>query len=1155
MGVENSAQIIKYLDDAALKLMYSRLNSRFVVVNELPAVNTLSPDERKPIYLLNDGVGHVPYFIKDGEWEPAGITAEELEEKADRVEGAHAGNLAVLDADGNLADANAKPSDFATAHQGEVAQEAYDLANSAYQKPAAGIPETDLAQSVQDSLELADTALQEEDIGDKADKVSGATEGHFASLDSEGNLADAGVSASDFSKVTASSANGKIKVDGSDVTVYTHPTAEAAEPSAVQVGRDASGHVVLGDALTKGDVGLDQVDNTSDADKPISTATQAALNKKVTAVAGKGLSTNDFTDEYKEKIDNLGPASQSDWEEDDPESPAYIQHKPTGLVDDPDYHHTDNNYTSADKSKLGGIEAGAQVNVKADWEAASGSPSEILHKPELAAVATTGNYSDLNGTPNLADVATTGDYDDLNGKPELAEVATTGNYSDLNGAPNLAEVATSGDYGDLENTPELATVATTGNYSDLNGKPNLATVATSGDYGDLENTPNLASVATTGNYSDLNGKPNLAEVATTGDYGDLENTPNLASVATTGNYSDLNGKPNLSTVATTGDYNDLENTPTIPSVDQDYNALSTNAQSGTAVAQAISAIPGVTVDQTYDATSANAQSGTAVAEAIATIPEPDQHYGATSTNAQSGTAVAEAIAAIPEPTVDQSYDATSANAQSGVAVSEAIGAIPVPTVDQTYDATSTNAQSGVAVASAISAIPVPTVDQTYDATSTNAQSGVAVASAISAIPAPPTVDQTYDATSTNAQSGVAVAEAIADIQVDQTYDATSTNAQSGVAVASAISAIPVPTVDQTYDATSTNAQSGVAVASAISAIPVPTVDQTYDATSTNAQSGVAVASAISAIPVPTVDQTYDATSTNAQSGVAVASAISGISVDEVPPVGSTDNGKVLTASYSGGTGSYAWAPAGGGGGGSYTAGEAIDITNDTISFTGIQVDTSYQSTLPKPTGDGTLADPLSLEDFTESVETTFSSFNAALVSLANQLAALGSTITLKGEGTASDIGNYMQNAQVGDAYIATSAGNVWSKNVVAGDMVVKLESTVSVLSTSPNLSEYAKITEMPTVVPGANIVVTPTIVDGHTQYMITAVGGGGGGGSGMAYQFASDDARFSWTQTPDDPNDPTIMTETLNVNLPKFVNVTSMPGTLQANTYYFVYEE
>ena len=983
MEVENSAQIIKYLDDAALKLMYSRLNSRFVVVNELPAVNTLSPDERKPIYLLNDGVGHVPYFIKDGEWEPAGITAEELEEKADRVEGAHAGNFAILDADGNLADANAKPSDFATAKQGEVAQEAYDLANSAYQKPVAGIPETDLARPVQESLELADTALQAEDIVDKADKVSGATDGHFASLNGEGNLADSGVSAADFSKVTKSSANGKIKVDGSDVTVYTHPSAKAAEPSAVQVGRDGNGHVVFGDALTKGDVGLGRVDNTSDADKPISTATKAELDKKVTAVAGKGLSTNDFTDADKSKLGNIEAGAQvnvqADWEAASG-SPSEILNKPTGLVDDPNYQHTDNNYTNADKNKLGRIEDGAQVNVQADWNAESGNPAEILNKPtglvdDSNYNHTDNNYTDadknkLGGIEDGAQVNVQADWKADSGSPSEILNKPTGlvddpnynhtdnNYTDadkskLGGIEDGAQVnvqadwnAESGSSSEILHKPELTAVATTGNYSDLNGTPNLADVATTGDYGDLKNTPNLADVATTGNYSDLNGTPNLADVATTGDYGDLKNTPELATVATTGNYSDLSGKPNLATVATTGDYNDLKNTPTIPTVDQSYSASSTNAQSGTAVAEAIASIPGVTVDQTYDATSTNAQSGTAVAEALATVPTVtvDQTYDATSANAQSGVAVAAALDAIPEPEVDQHYDETSANAQSGSAVAEAIAAIPEPTVDQAYDATSTNAQSGTAVAEAIATIQV---DQTYDAASVNAQSGVAVSEAIDAIPIP---------------------------TVDQTYDATSANAQSGVAVASAIGSIPIPTVDQTYDAASTHAQSGVAVSEAIDAIPIPTVDQAYDATSTNAQSGVAVASAISTIPVPTVDQTYNATSTNAQSGVAVAEAISGISVDEVPPVGSTDNGKVLTASYSGGTGSYAWAP-------------------------------------------------------------------------------------------------------------------------------------------------------------------------------------GGGGGSGMAYQFASDDARFSWTQTPDDPDEPTIMTETLNVNLPKFVNVTSMPSTLQPNTYYFVYEE
>lgn len=245
---------------------------------------------------------------------------------------------------------------------------------------------------------------------------------------------------------------------------------------------------------------------------------------------------------------------------------------------------------------------------------------------------------------------------------------------------------------------------------------------------------------------------------------------------------------------------------------------------------------------------------------------------------------------------------------------------------------------------------------------------------------------------------------------------------------------------------------------------------------------------------------------------------------------------------------------GGGGGATYSAGEGIGITDDIISFTGIDVDTSYSSTLPKPEGNGTSENPLSMSAFSDSVETIFNSFSNALSNLANQVEALGSTITLKGEGTANDINNWMQNAQIGDAYITTTDGSIWGKTVSKGDMIVKLESTVSVLSTAPNLSEYAKHAELPTVVAGANIIVTPTLVDGHKQYMITSIGGGGGGGGGISYQFNSDDSRFSWTPSADNPDDPTIITETLNVNLPKFEAVTSIPGTIQPNTYYFIYE-
>lgn len=56
--------------------------------------------------------------------------------------------------------------------------------------------------------------------------------------------------------------------------------------------------------ITKESLGLGNVDNTSDVNKPISTKQQEALNKKVDKVTGKGLSTNDFTNEYKAKLDN-----------------------------------------------------------------------------------------------------------------------------------------------------------------------------------------------------------------------------------------------------------------------------------------------------------------------------------------------------------------------------------------------------------------------------------------------------------------------------------------------------------------------------------------------------------------------------------------------------------------------------------------------------------------------------------------------------------------------------------------------------------------------------------------------------------------------------------------------------------------------------------
>ena len=77
-----------------------------------------------------------------------------------------------------------------------------------------------------------------------------------------------------------------------------------------------------------------EVDETLSASSPNAISNSAvtrALNNKVTKVAGKDLSTNDFTDEYKEKLDNAIENS--------------------------------NDFTDEYKTKLDSIENGAEANV------------------------------------------------------------------------------------------------------------------------------------------------------------------------------------------------------------------------------------------------------------------------------------------------------------------------------------------------------------------------------------------------------------------------------------------------------------------------------------------------------------------------------------------------------------------------------------------------------------------------------------------------------------------------------------------------------------------------------------------------------------------------------------------------------------------------
>lgn len=126
---------------------------------------------------------------------------------------------------------------------------------------------------------------------------------------------------------------------------------------------------------------------------------KTALNNKVDKVSGKGLSTNDFTNAYKTKLDGIETGAQVNVIEGvnvngsavTPTNKIVNLTIPTKLTDltndgnfvtDANYVHTDNNFTTTLLNKLNGIASGAEVNVQSDWSVTStSSDAYILNKP------------------------------------------------------------------------------------------------------------------------------------------------------------------------------------------------------------------------------------------------------------------------------------------------------------------------------------------------------------------------------------------------------------------------------------------------------------------------------------------------------------------------------------------------------------------------------------------------------------------------------------------------------------------------------------------------------------------------------------------------------------------------------------------------------
>lgn len=355
--------------------------------------------------------------------------------------------------------------------------------------------------------------------------------------------------------VEASNKNGYLKINGVDTKIYELPTATTSSLGAVRIGTglaidSATGTISVSnegmavgsaDKLTaarvisltgdaSGSVSFDgskdvaiEVTILDDSHNHIISnidGLQSALDKKVNAVEGKGLSTND--------------------------------------------------YTTAEKNKLAGIAAGAEVNVNADWNASSGD-AQILNKPTALSSFTNDEGFIDNTVSNLANYyLKTETYTQTEINNLIGNIATI-TISAVDSLP------ASGQSNVIYLTPKAGGSATnvkdeylwTGSAFEKIGDTEIDLSNYLTKTGDASNTTvsftqaaSRTNIATGESEAILMGKiakyfADLKTVAFTGSYNDLSNRPSLVkyenltlSTSQTSNNKTLSGSAVLSVIVT-----------------------------------------------------------------------------------------------------------------------------------------------------------------------------------------------------------------------------------------------------------------------------------------------------------------------------------------------------------------------------------------------------------------------------------------------------------------------------------------------------------------------------------------------------------------------------------------------------------------------------
>ena len=332
-------------------------------------------------------------------------------------------------------------------------------------------------------------------LSTKADKDTDAVENNVAVFDGNGNPVDSGISKDDLEAAISSAGSSiqGVSIDGTALTpgvnnVVDIPLATTSADGAMSADDKAKLDGIASGAEVNVQADWSETNSESDAfikNKP-NLATVATTGEygdllhipaDLVHDASYVHTDNNYTAAEKEKLGGIESGAeanvQSDWTESDSNSDAFIKNKPENLVQDADYVHTDNNYTTAEKEKLAGIEDGAEVNVietvKVDDIPLTVTDKtvniDLSGKANKAVPSAKGNLAGLDDNGNLIDSGIPGTldpvptensgnlvtsgavFDAMGGKADKVSGATPGNFAGLDTNGNLTDSGKS--YDDL----------------------------------------------------------------------------------------------------------------------------------------------------------------------------------------------------------------------------------------------------------------------------------------------------------------------------------------------------------------------------------------------------------------------------------------------------------------------------------------------------------------------------------------------------------------------------------------------------------------------------------------------------------------------------------------------------------------------------------